>query len=56
MSLLSFFTRRPDGRAQPFDPSAYEAELEARLALRKAMRPILSQRALKGARTKKGKV
>lgn len=51
--LLSFFTRRTDGRAEPFDATAFESSLEDRLALRKAMRPHLSERALKGAKTKR---
>ncbi len=35
MSIWQLFTRRADGRAEPFDPEAYKAQLEANLAARK---------------------
>lgn len=53
MSLLSFFTRRNDGRAEPFDAEAYEAMLEENLRRRRMARPQRSLAALKGARTKR---
>jgi hypothetical protein len=40
-------------RAIPFDTIAYEAELEARLADRKAKRPANSKRAVQGHKTRR---
>lgn len=40
MTLLSFFTRRQDGRAIPFDTITYQTELEARLSARKDERMV----------------
>lgn len=53
MSLLSLFTRRNDGRAEPFDAVAYEAMLNENLRRRRLARPQRSLSALKGARTKR---
>lgn len=51
--LLAYFTRRTDGRAIPFDAQSYEADLEARLAARRAKRPQHSKSARKGWATRR---
>ncbi len=53
MNIWQLFSRRADGRAIPFDATTYQAELEARLAVRRQNRPHRSQAALKGAATKR---
>ena len=53
MNIWQLFTRRADGRAEPFDPEAYTAQLEANLASRREKRPANREAARKGWQTRR---
>lgn len=53
MSIWNMFTRRAAAREIPFDPEAYEAELNARLAARREKRPAHREAAKRGWHTRR---